>query len=212
MTHDEKMDILSMDFGQMWYRIWFVNPESPYTPDHLKLTKERYEKYLICKNNFYKNFMGDSGKKLKALIAKSYNVGSLWEIPKGRRCSPQEKELNCALREFEEETNIKQSEFHILNEETFTTVVTSMQVKYISEYFIALMNEPFKHSDSPKFKYPKLNYENHHQISEVADMVWMDIDKIKMIDVNKPLLPIAKSINKTLRKKYKIKKYFSIFS
>jgi hypothetical protein len=62
-----------------------------------------------------------------------------------------------------------------------------------------------------KFKYPKLDYDNHLQISEVADLVWMDIDKIKVIGNNDRLLQIAKSINKMLRKKYKIKKLFTSF-
>src|SRR5579883_3638181 len=28
MTYEEKLDILSLDFGRMWYRIWMVNPET----------------------------------------------------------------------------------------------------------------------------------------------------------------------------------------
>jgi 8-oxo-dGTP pyrophosphatase MutT (NUDIX family) len=211
MTHEEKMDILSMDFGQMWYRVWFINPESPYIPDNLKLPKDRYDKYLICKNNFYKNFMIDGGKKLKTMISKSQNAGSLWEIPKGRKCNPQEKELNCAIREFEEETNIRRDEYRILDEDPITTIVTSMNVKYISEYYIALLLEPYDKLNLQKFKYPKLDYDNHLQISEVADLVWMDIDKIKVIGNNDRLLQIAKSINKMLRKKYKIKKLFTSF-
>src|SRR5690348_1748038 len=66
MTHEEKLDILSLDFGKMWYRIWMVDPNF----DKTQISPEKYERFINYKNNFEKTFLFDKGKKLKELINK----------------------------------------------------------------------------------------------------------------------------------------------
>ena len=202
MTHEEKLDILSLDFGRMWYRLWIVNPDSSYTPENLKLNSEKYNKFAVCKNNFERNFLIDKGKKLYELIAKSQNIGSLWEIPKGRKAFPQEKDLVCAIREFAEETGILSDEYEIIEDKPIETSNHSFNIKYINYYYLAIMPG----NTGWKYKNPKMNYGNIHQISEISEIAWMTLDKIEMIDTTGKLYELIKGINKLLRKTYKIKK------
>lgn len=214
MTHEEKIDILSFDYGKMWYRIWLVNPDSPYTLEKDKLTADRYERYLLCKNNFEKNYLNDNGKKLQRLISQSKNVECLWELPKGRKSFSQEKDIVCAIREFEEETNISNVNYNILDYEPYTLINTALNVTYYSYYYLAytdfnIINQNNNQNDTKSYfsvKYPKINYNNSHQICEVADIAWLDLDKIKTLDNNNILSNLCTTINKILRKKYKIKK------
>jgi 8-oxo-dGTP pyrophosphatase MutT (NUDIX family) len=202
MSHEEKIDILSLDFGRMWYRIFMLNPDSPFTPHNMRLTPDKYEKYQICKSNFEKNYvLPDKGNKLKELICKSRNSYCLWEIPKGRKIFSQEKDLVCAVREFEEETGISGNDYRILEEFPFTTTVNSLNIKYINYLYLAIMT-----NDSPMLKNPKLDYLNTQQLSEVADISWMSIDKIGILDNTGKLFQLAKNINKILRKRHKIQK------
>jgi 8-oxo-dGTP pyrophosphatase MutT (NUDIX family) len=65
-----------------------------------------------------------------------------WEFPKGRR-NFNEKDLECALREFEEETGILSSKINIIEnvlpfEEIF---IGTNHKSYKHKYFLAYMNE-----------------------------------------------------------------------
>jgi 8-oxo-dGTP pyrophosphatase MutT (NUDIX family) len=63
-----------------------------------------------------------------------------WEFPKGRR-DYKERDLDCALREFEEETGISKSNLHIIeNILPFEEVYTGSNNKYYKhKYFLAYM-------------------------------------------------------------------------
>jgi 8-oxo-dGTP pyrophosphatase MutT (NUDIX family) len=91
-----------------------------------------------------------------------------WEFPKGRR-NYKEKDLDCALREFEEETGILSSKLNIIEnvlpfEETF---IGTNHKSYKHKYFLAYLNDN--------------NYENDNlngfQITEVSKLEWKTIDK-----------------------------------
>jgi len=209
MTHDEKTDILTFDFGRMWSRIWFINPESPYTPEDQRLTKDQYDNYLYYKNGFLKTY-ADS-KKLKYFISKSIDTGMLWEVPKGRKNNGTEKDIVCAIREFSEETGIQPEEYTLLDDSPIMHTAESTKVKYVSQYHLALYKQPYRGRDCNKFNFLKLDYDNIHQIAEVSGAAWMDLDKIKSIDTGNKLTQVAKIVNKVLRKKYKIVKLVNIF-
>ena len=67
---------------------------------------------------------------------------SEWGFPKGRR-SPRESDMDCAIREFTEETNIQRSAYvickNLLLSETFNG---TNGVPYRHDYFIALLQKP----------------------------------------------------------------------
>lgn len=65
-----------------------------------------------------------------------------WEFPKGRRNVPEEPDIKCALREFEEETGISKSKLMIFNnvlpyEESF---IGTNNKPYKYKYFLAYIN------------------------------------------------------------------------
>jgi 8-oxo-dGTP pyrophosphatase MutT (NUDIX family) len=206
MTAEEKLDVRSMDFGRWWYRIWLVNPDSIYTPDDLTLTPERYEKYIRCKNYFYKNFQQDRGRRLLGLLSRSNTTDTLWEIPKGRMSFAQERPLNCAVREFREETHITPAEYEIICHEPFINSIQNGKIRYQNYYFMAILHQ------QSTFHNPfnlQLDYNDAQQISEVIGMQWMDIDKLRVIDPNNHFTYSARAMFKILRK-YKKMRYSNI--
>ena len=139
MTNEEKVDILSLDFGQIWYRIWLINPESIYSHHDKRLNSDEYAKYVVCKKQFERSFLVDHGERLRNLINKSANTGTLWEIPKGRKSIPEERDVNCAVREFEEETGITPSHYKILFDiSPLRSVSSNLKSKYIHNYYVAI--------------------------------------------------------------------------
>lgn len=240
MTNSEKIDILSLDYNKMWYKIWLIDPDFNHeivsikknyaksenniissksneyetvnneknTSTYSKDQNESYSKFLEFKKSFEKSYLSDNGKKLKELINRSKDCECIWEIPKGRKSYPQEKELVAAIRELEEETGITSIDYEILDFSPFIISHISSNVKYVNHYYLALMPGPLEKSSSLswKFRNPSINYNNKLQLTEVSDVAWMDIDKIEIIDSSKRLYNLAYSINKILRKRYKIVK------
>jgi 8-oxo-dGTP pyrophosphatase MutT (NUDIX family) len=94
MTCEELFDILSLNFEQMWYRIWL-------THDNRDLFHKKHARFQSV---FMRN---DSGAGLRHLCLSARGRGALmWEVPKGRRQSAQEPDLICAVRELREETGL----------------------------------------------------------------------------------------------------------
>jgi 8-oxo-dGTP pyrophosphatase MutT (NUDIX family) len=108
---------------------------------------------------------------LETLINKSTTTWkeTEWEFPKGRR-NYQEKDLDCAIREFEEETGISKYNIKIIEnimpfEEIF---IGSNHKSYKHKYFLATMCD-----QEEKNKYTLNNY----QKTEVSQIKWKTLEE-----------------------------------
>ena len=107
-----------------------------------------------------KDFVNESTSKWKE---------TEWEFPKGRR-NQKEKDLECALREFEEETGISKQHICIVEnilpfEETF---IGTNYKSYKHKYFLAFIKEQDDLNNQPFV---------HFQPSEVSKMEWKTLDQ-----------------------------------
>ena len=184
MTFGEKLDILSLNFAQMWYRIWLNTPKK--------------KQYHISKAKFDSTFLGDGGAKLKKLINKSDNVERIWEIPKGRKKYKNESDINCAIREFEEETNVKKNSYKIFPRVRKFYSYISDNIEYINIYYIAVVRHLFE---------PKINFESIDQVDEISNIKWMSIHDIRLIDRSGRLDKLISPIFRLVRKKIKCNTY-----
>jgi len=116
-------------------------------------------------------------------------VETEWEFPKGRR-NFQEKDLDCALREFEEETGYSRSQINIVEnlmpfEEIF---IGSNHKSYKHKYFLAQMEE--QEDLLPEF-----------QLTEVSKLEWKTLEEclesIRPYNLEKKQLIL--NINKVLQ-------------
>lgn len=118
-------------------------------------------------------------KKAKDLYD-SINVGALfdditsewvtpeWEYPKGRKYI-EETESECALREFREETNIKEDSVNILSvDPLIETFEGTNKRTYQNQYFIGIVD-----SDSPE---PYIDLNSRNQITEIGDVDWFSME------------------------------------
>jgi len=138
---------------------------------HIKAYNESDFNLLYFKK-MYSYFKSYDINYLKGLIEKSITRWSEteWGFPKGRR-NFQEKDLDCALREFEEETGMNRDNMVILEnvipyEEIFTG---SNHKSYKHKYFIALMFDDIPISEN-------------YQKSEVSKVSWKTFEEtIKLL-------------------------------
>jgi len=162
MTDYEKECLNSLDFNELWKHIWGNEEISNQYKIEEVISREKFTSLkngILNKNDFY---------TLHDIIeeSNSYDKWSEpeWGFPKGRR-NYQEKDIECALREFEEETGFKSIKF-IENLLPYEEIFTGSNFKsYKHKYFIGYM----EHSDTLTIG----NFER----SEVSKMEWLSYDK-----------------------------------
>lgn len=151
MTIDERLDILSTNFAQMWYRIW-LNRCTP-------------SAYYDANSYFRDHFMVDNCARLRRLMRRSHKNSAerVWEIPKGRRKGANEYGVDCAIREFYEETGIPRSAYH-LTSGTHEIEFTEDGVQYHVTYYIAVTMRDVRQ---------RIDVTSLDQVNEVCNMRWV---------------------------------------
>jgi 8-oxo-dGTP pyrophosphatase MutT (NUDIX family) len=125
MTVGEQMMISETEFSELWTSHWGVGR------DHHSYEYEKSKKQFVTLNIIE--------------TLKEVGVGFTepeWGFPKGRRIH-KESDIDCAIREFKEETNISRSSYvvckNLILDEQFTGT-NGIQYKHI--YYIALLRDP----------------------------------------------------------------------
>lgn len=181
MTIDEKLDIMTLDFAKMWYRVYLkVN-----VTDGMFIKK---------RNKFDAYFLKDQGASLLQKIGQSESCGndSLWEFPKGRK-EAHETDLTCAVREFREETRISKQAYSILPGIIRTQSFIDNNVRYDNVYYVALI--------TCRYSKPRITLSNLTQVKEINDIRWMTADEIRMIDTRSMLMKTIENLPRIIRER-----------
>lgn len=184
MSITEKERILTQPFDKLSKNMWGGVSSNQYkNEEHISSKKmEQIRTGVIVNNELV---------TLKDLIDKSNTKWSEteWEFPKGRR-NLKEKDLDCALREFQEETGILSSKINIVEnvlpfEEIF---IGTNHKSYKHKYFLGCINE----IEEPL---------NNFQLTEVSKIEWKTLEQclkdIRPYNLEKKELII--NINKVLQ-------------
>lgn len=187
MTNDEKKRILSSTFDELWKNLWGENIGIQYRGEE-RVSRDKLNELTEGINTGFDSY------NLKNIIDQSEKkwIEPEWGFPKGRR-NYQEKDLSCALREFEEETGYPSSSLSIVQniipyEEIFTG---SNYKSYKHCYYLAEMKNVEGSGDFQK--------------SEVSKISWLSyeeaLEKIRPYNLEKK--EVLTKIN-TVLKKYRI--------
>jgi len=160
MSIHEKERIMSEPFDKLWKMMWGETSGIQYRNEESVSSK----KFETIKSGVIVNNVRVTLNDLILNSATNWNETE-WEFPKGRR-NYQEKDLDCAIREFEEETGYLQKDITIIEnilpfEEMF---IGSNHKSYKHKYFLAYMNETID------------NLQNY-QKTEVSKLEWKTIDE-----------------------------------
>jgi len=152
MTKEENLKIINSNFELLWNELWKDTAKSKIYQKEFNLSKIKFEE--LKENNFY-----------DLLNNLSNYEEAEWGFPKGRR-NTNEKNLMCAIREFNEETSLGLEHLHILErlscaEEEY---IGTNGIKYKHIYYLASSD-----------KEQDLCINNDYQIYEIGDMSWFTI-------------------------------------
>ena len=165
MTLHEKHKLIDNNFDQLWKELWRDNIGIQYRGEE-KVSREKFNTLksgVVCGKQIY---------SIQSIIDKSVSnwTEPEWGFPKGRR-NYQEKDLSCALREFEEETGYPSTSLCLVQnlipfEEVFTG---SNNKSYKHCYYLAKMSD-------------NIGSSNIFQETEVSAVEWLTYnDAVKKI-------------------------------
>ena len=153
MTQAEHGKIRSLSFEQLWINVWGSAADT-----HKTDYENSHRKYKQ---------LGD----IAALLAAHPSPWTEpeWGFPKGRR-NPSETDLLGAIREFKEETSLKESQFQIVQniEPLVESFKGSNGVNYCHKYFLAIC---------PSGTQVAMDNKNPHMSREIGAIGWFSLEK-----------------------------------
>lgn len=164
MSVEEKNRLKMEPFEKLWKMLWGHNNLSQYKNEELSSQK----KFNLIKSGVHINNILYT---LNSLIDESITnwKDQEWEFPKGRR-NYHEREINCALREFEEETGISKDKLNVISnilpyEEMF---IGSNHKAYKHKYYLAyLENIKLEEYDYQKDEVSKIKWKTIYECLDV---------------------------------------------
>jgi len=126
ITTDEKLKILNNKFIDLWTELWGDINQDKYIY-YYKVGLKKFE--ILKKNDLLLN---------RLCNIKTYEETE-WEFPKGRK-EKNEVNINCAIRELEEESHIKKDEYDIINNISpiIEEYVSTNNIKYRICYYVGI--------------------------------------------------------------------------
>ena len=161
MTQEERGNIDTSSFDQLWHDLWH--------PEH---GRSYQREYVDAKSKFDRLKQGGRRVTLGSLLENTESpfTETEWGFPKGRR-NINENDYGCALREFREETGIPTKHLYLIRDmDPFEEIFTGLNgVRYRHVYFAACFNDNVE-------RMVGVNPANATQVREVRAVSWFDYD------------------------------------
>jgi 8-oxo-dGTP pyrophosphatase MutT (NUDIX family) len=161
MSIAEKSKILNEGFDTLWKELWGWSTSSQYRNEEMSSSK----KFQVISNGVCVS--GEEKVTLSDLVNSSTTnwEETEWEFPKGRR-SNQERDLDCALREFQEETGYLAEDVSVVE-----------NILPFEEIYIGSNHKSYKHKYFIGYMSKNIDELQNYQKSEVSKVEWKTIDK-----------------------------------
>ena len=187
MSMSEREKIGSTDFETLWKMMWGETVIGTQYKGEEIASQKKFETLnagvpmgLNGETITLQNLIDNSTTKWKE---------TEWEFPKGRR-NYHEKDLDCALREFEEETGLSRKDIKIVE-----------NVLPFEEIFLGSNHKSYKHKYFLAYTDKTTDDLQNYQQTEVSKLVWKTLDEclesIRPYNLEKKQLVI--NINKVLQ-------------
>ncbi len=181
MTMDERKRITTLPFQQLWSELWYTNDNDINREKEMNISCEKFNLlrngYIIKRNDIYIEY---SLQKLIKNAKYKYDFPE-WGFPKGRRNLNETKNIDCAHREFKEETGLKSEDYQIINLSPHDELFMGMNnIRYKNIYYISQI---CKKVDL------KVDQSNELQKIEISNIQWntlnQSLDIIRDYDIEK---------------------------
>jgi 8-oxo-dGTP pyrophosphatase MutT (NUDIX family) len=164
MTPYEIEKIKKYDFKELWCRLWKKTSCCKIYEKEYELSKRKFKKLKsLPSTSNYINL-----DFLTSHITPKFETPE-WGFPKGRR-NYHEKNMDCAMREFYEETSYSDKDYYLVDNITPINEIFNGTngVLYKHVYYLAI-----DHSGKDAY----IKKDNLHQVDEIGDISWLTYDE-----------------------------------
>jgi 8-oxo-dGTP pyrophosphatase MutT (NUDIX family) len=172
----EEQTLLHMNssFEELWSKMWIIKTSKSFNKN-FEIAKHKFDSCIRKIRGWIPYFQRES--------IKQYRLEPEWGIPKGRP-NRHESNINCALREFEEETGIYVYSSRAKEKEKDSSPFlleypSSLHVKPLEIEYIGTNHIPYKIIIYPAICHVKdvgVDPENKHQEREISAVEWVSIE------------------------------------
>ena len=182
MTKDEHSKLLNKDFETMWDELWLLDKKKIHSGKFKKEFNNSKYKFETLKKGYFTTYYLDKKEKYKKFIKldnifNEFKINNEeiylepeWGFPKGKK-NENETDIDCAKREFFEETNIDTKYLEFLDyEPIIETFIADNLQEYTHIYYLA---------KCPNDLEMKIDTNNYNQISEISQIKWFNLEEAK---------------------------------
>ena len=157
MSKEEIYKILNNNFNYLWNELWKNTANNKCFIKEYNLSQEKF------------NYLKDNNILSKICLKIDCYESTEWEFPKGRR-NYNESDLNVAIREFTEETNITEDKIKIFkNLSNIVDLFKGSDYKtYKHIYYLSILKKDIN------FK----SFDNNFEISDINWFTWSEVVNI----------------------------------
>ena len=161
MTIYERKLLINLTFDTLWNQVWYQSFAQKQLTNDYAFAKIKFQLLKDCGS--INLFISQTSTKYRE---------PEWGFPKGRR-RLKEKDIDCAIREFCEETGLTKNEIEVENEhEQFEeTFYGTNKVLYTHIYYTAKIIKNI-------YKHVYIDYCNPHQAREVQKVKWLSKEEV----------------------------------
>ena len=169
MSLEEKQRIITLPFNTLWSELWGRVTHGSHKSEEA-ISAKRFE--VLRTVGVVSDTDGAPNVMIEDMVRASLTTWDEqeWEFPKGRR-NFRENDIDCAMREFEEETGIAKTNISVVE-----------NIVPYKEYFIGSNFKSYKH----KFYVANVSYDKsrafdlmNYQRSEVSKLDWKTVAQCK---------------------------------
>jgi len=186
MTYDEKFALSTFNVDYILYRL-FSDFDSV----------KKYKTNII--NNFTKYYTSYySYNLIYGLLNTTSSIPLEYDLPRGR-VNDDEMLLECAIREFREETTLQKKQYRLFPKFSAKNIITDNNITYEYTYFLALLDDRENKINRNNTNY--VNFYNKKQSDELNELRWLNLNELKFYNPNIYNLVIkgVKFINKRIK-------------
>lgn len=167
MTDYERRYLVRDHFDILWNRVWC----QPTIQKHSLEFAESKKKFELLRSGFFNDNQQFINLEKLVAAAESRYFEPEWGFPKGRR-RLRESDLDCAIREFCEETGCVKDDITIMHPTPYVeNFYGTNHQPYCHAYYIA------RFSDTPR-REAHVDHSNIHQIREVGQIGWFTYKEV----------------------------------
>ena len=172
MTIVERNDIINKKFDNLWNDLWNIDNESQIHKNEYDNAKTKFDSLKNGITIYISNIPIFINLENIVKSTSSKWTEPEWGFPKGRR-NLKEKDLSCASREFNEETNFTYDDYQLLTIDKMVEIfMGTNNIKYKHIYYIA---------QTIGDKVPKLNKNNKNQLAEIGDINFVNYQEALLL-------------------------------